>query len=91
MLVERLGDLVDGVPLGGADRLAVLAVGGVAGALVLGVAGVGVVFASVHQRENLIGAMFHGRKRAPRDGSNPTLLYGYGGYGGYGGCSCGGW
>lgn len=28
----------------------------------------GVVFASVHQRENLIGAMFHGRKRAPRDG-----------------------
>ena len=28
---------------------------------------IGVVFASAHQRENLIAAMFHGRKRAPRD------------------------
>jgi cytochrome b len=27
----------------------------------------GVVFASRHQRENLIAAMFDGRKRAPRD------------------------
>jgi len=29
---------------------------------------IGVIFASAHQRENLIGAMLHGRKRAPRDG-----------------------